>query len=179
VEAKRKRFVSVTVAPSLTDAVYKQWYDSYLVKGVLTPVNISDSKFAFVPKFQVNASITYDFPIPQDLGKLSLRGSYYYQSAIQTAEVNTSNCGPDGLYANCHNGYGALPGYGLGSARIDWHSVAAAPIDVSIFVNNITNKFYRPGAENAVGILGFASYSFGDPRTVGVEARVRFGRTIE
>lgn len=160
---------------SIIDAKYDNFIDNYTVGGVITPVDVSDSKFAFVPKYQVNASARYELPIPEALGKLALQASYYYQSKIATAEINTRNCGPDGLYAGCTNYLGALPGYDLVNARIDWRNVAGQGFDLAVFVNNVFDKLYYPDATTPINAVGFASRSVGEPRMWGLELRVPFG----
>jgi iron complex outermembrane receptor protein len=167
--------LTLSLNAAVTDAKYDDWKDVYLAGGVPATVDVSDSKFAFVPKTQFNGSISYDLPIGQTLGVLTLRASYYYQSSIQTAEINTSNCGPNGLYPNCITSKGGLPGYGLGNLRIDWRDVAGKGFDVSTFVDNVTNKFYRADAVNALGVFGFAAQTIAPPRMWGVEVRVPFG----
>jgi iron complex outermembrane receptor protein len=167
--------LSLTFNGSIIDAGYKNFTDSYLVAGVQTPIDISDSKYAFVPKYQANFIARYNLPIPASAGDLSVQASYSYQSKLQSAEINTTNCGPDGLYAWCTSRAGATPGYGVVNMRIDWRNVAGAGFDLAVFANNLTNKFYYADAANAIGLFGLASASIGEPRMVGVELRVPFG----
>lgn len=167
--------LTLTLNGALIDAEYDEWDDTYLVAGVPTQIDISDSKFALVPKEQINASITYELPLDQSFGDISLRGSYYHQSAIETGEINTSNCGPNGLYAYCNQRLGALPNYHLFNARLDWRDVAGKGFDLALFVDNVTDEFYRPDGLNLLGVLGLMAETIGPPRTFGVELRVPFG----
>jgi len=49
------------------------------------------------------------------------------------------------------------------------------PIDIGIYVKNLTNKVYVLNASDDTQLFGFVSLQYGDPRTVGVELRYTFG----
>jgi iron complex outermembrane receptor protein len=160
---------------SVIDTGYSSFVDHYLVNGVVTPVDVSDSQFAYVPKYQINSTARYQLPIPRSSGDVFVQATYYYQSTIQTAEINTANCGPNGQYYNCDNRLGAVHGYSFINMRADWRNVAGAGFDLGLFVNNLTNKYYISDASNAIGTIGYASSVLGPPRMFGVELRVPFG----
>jgi iron complex outermembrane receptor protein len=172
---KPMRDLTLAVNPALIYAKYDKWDDVYLVGGVPTTVNISDSKFAYVPEVQINASVVYNLPINQAYGTLSMLANYYYQSSVETQEINTADCGPDGQYKPCLNAAGVLPGYGLVNLRADWRNVAGKGFDLALFVSNVANKYYRPDALNALSLLGTSAATIAPPRMFGLELRVPFG----
>jgi iron complex outermembrane receptor protein len=169
--------VTLSLSYALTEPAYDKWTDNLVVGGVITPINIADSKFTEIPTDQLNASIQWDIPLPDNYGRPSLLLSYYYQTSTQTTEINTSNCGPGGLYLSCLNRFGAEPGYGLANFRADWRNVMDKGFDVAFFVNNIGNEYYHPFALNGLSALGFSAGGIGAPRMYGIEVRVPFGDT--
>jgi len=163
---------------SYIDAGYDEWIDQYPAGNVagnaILNVDISDSRFAFVPKHQFNVSLAYEIPISASSGKLTIVGSVSGISDFQTQEINTSNCGPDGAYGPCLLQFGKLPGYETGNIRIDWRDFMGLGFDAAVFVTNVTDKYYRSDAIGALH-LGYQSVGTGAPRMFGGEIRVPFG----
>jgi iron complex outermembrane receptor protein len=143
--------------------------------GTLVPVDVSDSVFMLTPKFQMNATARYEIPLA-DQESIAFQFSFYHESSAQTAEINTTNCGPPPLvYGNCANRQGAIPGYSLVNFRGEWRNVGGTPIDAAIFVNNLfDNKYYFSGSA-IYGTLGISNANPGAPRMFGIELRVHFG----
>jgi len=163
---------------SYIDAGYGKWIDQYPAGNIAgqpaLSVDISDSRFAFVPKHQFNASLSYDLPISHSAGKLTIIGSVSGISNFQTQEINTSNCGPDGAYGPCLLHAGQLPGYTTGNIRLDWRNFMGRGFDVAAFVTNVTDKYYKTDAIGALH-LGYQSVGIGAPRMFGGEIRIPFG----
>lgn len=157
-----------------TDPKYSNWIDSPIIGGVVTPIDVSDSEFAFIPKHQLSASARYELPLPESAGKLSLQASAYYQSKVFSADINTTNCGPGGAYTQCANNAAQIAGYTLVNLRADWERPFEMPIDVSIFVENVTNKYYE-NFGYALLQTGISSVGIGAPRMFGASVRVPFG----
>ena len=176
--ARPADWLELTAGYSYLDASYNRWTDTYRVAGVLTSVDISDSGFAYVPKDQVNASATVHLPVGAQNGDLSLQGTVYYQGKVDTLENNTSNCGPDGLYAGCLNEPTKLKGYSLVNLRANWSNVMGHGFDVSVFVNNVTDKYYENVGFALVGAIGTFASAPGAPRMYGLQIKAPFGANV-
>jgi iron complex outermembrane receptor protein len=159
---------------SLIDAQYSSWFDSIVIGGVITPVDISDSRFAYIPKHQLNASVRYELPVSDDIGQIALLGTAYFQSAVYDTDINSRNCGPGGAYLNCLNADSRLDGYGLIGLRAEWKKPFGAPIEVAAFVENLTKTYYENFGFTALA-NGFRSVGIGAPRTFGISVRAAFG----
>jgi len=144
---------------------------------------VSDSDFILASRHSVNAYAHYDLPTPDSFGKASATLSYYYRSKFYTTvDINTAHCtvpgnpNPAAIYTNCYNHPGKLPGYGLFNLRVDIAKLFGSTIDVAMFINNLTNKYYFPASNNGLGPLGAMSVYVGEPRMFGFEVTVPFGR---
>jgi len=130
----------------------------------VTFVDLSSTHFAGVARTSFTLTASYDLPVmPENLGTLTLVGTYFRQSSIYTTDSNI------GLPS------ARDPGYGIGKARLDWRSILGSRFDASLYVNNITDKTYRTGGTAAVFFSqGFTWDTYGDPRTFGIELHYSF-----
>lgn len=71
--------------------------------------------------------------------------------------------------------YGTLPPSDLLNLDANWNSVGGAPIDLSVFMTNVTNERVWLSITN--GWNGFANQTVipGEPRMFGARVRYRFG----
>ncbi|WP_340265749.1 hypothetical protein [Sphingobium mellinum] len=99
--------------------------------------------------------------LPDNLGTITLSGTYFHQDAAYNTENNIGL--PEAR----------MPSFGVSKARLEWRGIAGSKIDAALFADNIFDKEYRVGG-TASGLksLGFATASYGDPRTYGLELRV-------
>jgi iron complex outermembrane recepter protein len=162
---------------AIIDARYDKFTDTYLVNNVPTAVNVADSKFAFVPSYQFNGSARYELPINEHYGEVAVQMSYYYQASVETDEINTTNCGPNGQYTGCLNRLQRLGAYGVANGRVEWLSVAGSHVDAAFFVNNMFDRYYSTAAGNLLSVLGLARVYRSPPRMFGVELRMAFGKS--
>jgi len=111
----------------------------------------------FVPLSTLTGNLRYEQPLGT-AGTLAFNANYYW-----TGDIN--------FYA-----YTARS-YGLANLRLDWNDVGGKPIDLSAYVKNVTDKEYvaAPGLTAAAPGVPLQSVLFGQPRTFGVQLRVRFG----
>jgi len=160
---------------------YDKWIDLVNVGGVIYNNDISGSRFNDVSKHQITLAARYEVPVGENMGKVAIGANYSYRSSFTTQnEINTPKCTVDGapanvIYTNCYNAAGIVPGYGITNARISWENVANQGFDLSLFVNNLTDKYYSRAAITALSTLGIFATAIGEPRMWGVELRVPFG----
>ncbi len=69
-----------------------------------------------------------------------------------------------------------MPAYGLLNGSVDLRNVGGQPVDISLFVTNLT-KTSKPvgvldGYNTAVGVVGL---TYNEPRMFGVRVGYRFG----
>ena len=99
-----------------------------------------------------------------NIGTLVLSANYTYQSAFSTAQTNLTRVN-------------YLPAYDYINAEADLTNIGGRPIDVALFVDNLTNNTYVTGLADFynVNTVGTVSYTFAPPRMFGVRLRYKFG----
>jgi iron complex outermembrane recepter protein len=118
--------------------------------------------FGQAPMHTVDLSGAYRHDLP--VGGAAVASIIYaYQSRITFQDDNIGE--PDAFEG----------GYGIANARFGWDSVMNRPVDVSLFVKNLTDKAYVTDLQNIAEIAGFTGSTHGDPRTYGIEVKYRFG----
>jgi len=129
----------------------------------------TDNLLSFTPKHQVNVTVDYTVPMDERLGRLTLSGQYYYQSSF--APTDTSVLTPNSLE----------PGRGLVNLTAKWSDFLGKPIDLSLFVTNLTNKLYALSTQNLLqnSSVGTKSVAWAPPRMFGAGVTFRFGAGAE
>jgi iron complex outermembrane receptor protein len=114
------------------------------------------------PKHTVRAQFSYDLPLSEDIGKITIGGDMYHVT--------------DSYVSGRYIPAGTVPAYTLYNASIRWASVYGKPFDISLFMNNITNKLYLASSNGnlAVGESGFSKGMYGSPRMYGLSVRYSF-----
>lgn len=124
----------------------------------------SSFDFQYIVPWLYNVNATVDLPIPENLGSLNLYANYSHQSPQAT----------DALEPASQPGQ-ILEAYGLLNLSLNWKNVARSNVDVSLFMNNATNKLYRIMNTNVWTSLLTRGELYGEPRMYGVKLRYRFG----
>jgi iron complex outermembrane recepter protein len=123
------------------------------------PIPASAAHFFDSPNITLNSTIQYAVPLNENLGSLTVEGTWSYRSRIyfdNTYSI-TSSQAPYGLY-NGNLTY-LFPGGHLSTA---------------LFANNITNRVYLTRTANVFSELGYALAQFGPPLTYGLRLKYKF-----
>jgi iron complex outermembrane receptor protein len=148
------RGLTFTGSYSYTDGKYTRSADADI--GAI----LAGSSFPFTPKTKYALGVSWEQPL-QALGTLALSANYAHQSSFSTAQDNTARVQ-------------SLPGYGTLSLRAGLRQIGGRPLDVSLFVANATNRTYVSGLADFYNAFGAVTYTYGDPRTFGAQARYSF-----
>lgn len=123
---------------------------------------LNGSPFPYTPRNKFSLGGTYDVPLGS-AGNLVAGINYVHQSKASTAQTNTSF-------------YRFLPAYGLLNANLDLHNVGGLPLDIGVFVNNLTNETRPVGVlDQYAGSTGTVGLTYTEPRMYGVRVGYRFG----
>ncbi len=135
--------------------------------GNITPSVSKGSSFTNSPKHKLTLGATYTLPLDESLGRLSIGALW----------VHTSKYINDGAVPATVNGIplGATPSTDLINANIDWRGVGGSPIDLSLFVTNITKEKFNVASTGAWNSAGVAEILLNQPRFYGVRVRFSFG----
>jgi iron complex outermembrane recepter protein len=141
-----------------TDAKYTQRTVPIPFVGSLQVDSYPDA-----PKWAGSANAEIKFPVPSNIGRVSLRTDFYQQSSFFFSNTNgTSTPGTQ------------LKGYSTLAMRLNWKEIMDSKVSAAFYVRNLTNNTYyisgyALGASNGVN----TAYP-GEPRTFGAEVSVKF-----
>lgn len=115
------------------------------------------------PKWAGSANAEVKFPVPAEIGKISLRTDYYKQSSFFFSNTNGTSTPGTGL-----KGYSTL------AMRLNWKEIMESQVSAALFVRNLTkNTYYVSGY--ALGASNGVNTAYpGEPRTFGAELSVKF-----
>lgn len=155
----------------------KAKFDEFIYPGLggpapdpsyIPPVDLSGATPAQTPKHQINGAITYVWPLDAESGEVSTTLSGYYTSSI----TQSNRLGEfDRLAGGDLN---TLPGYFLANGSINWKNVLGSPASLQIWGRNLLNKHYGTGSSIQFATFGYATRTYGPPRTFGASVSVDF-----
>jgi iron complex outermembrane recepter protein len=102
--------------------------------------------------------------VDESLGEIGLSTNVYYQS--RTLFDDSVLQDPKQL--------GFQSKYAMVDARLDWNKVGGTPVDLAIFVRNITDHVHYVGYGNNLTSLGQSLATYNEPRTFGLQLRIQF-----
>jgi iron complex outermembrane receptor protein len=125
---------------------------------------------ALSPKSKLTAGANYTFPFDEKVGKITIGGSVTYRTSMLVNYIDRAN-----LTAPGFSDLSYLPALTLVNANLSWNNVASMPIDLNVFVTNLTAKKYYtfiPGLGSSS--LNFEQANVGEPRMFGFTAKYKF-----
>ncbi len=126
----------------------------------LLPAANIGGPLAMTPENKVTVTASYTLPLPEDVGRVTLSGTYTYQSSM----FGNSSSLP------IHQ---TIAPQNLVNANLNWSGVAGSPVDLAFFVTNLTNeKFYTYYIGSS---FGWEAGIPNEPRMYGVRIKYRFG----
>jgi len=136
--------------------------------GIVCPLRALNS----LPRNVVSASAHYDLPLSPSIGTITIGGDFFYTAKLTPGSNNSfqypAPWAPVG---------GSIPAYSLVNLDATWKNFYGQPIDLTIFVTNVTNKAYIQSLDDFLdaGSLGGEGAYYGPPRMYGFSIRYRFG----
>jgi iron complex outermembrane receptor protein len=151
--------------PSLTLTGFYAYTDAYYTKNTFNGQNLVGIPFNNTPRNKMSITATYTFPVPPNVGDVSLSAQVSYQSKTYFAVP---------LIADDTDPSRGQDGYGLLNIHADWHYVFGLPLDLSGFGTNLTNRVYKIFENDSYNTTGFSTGIYGEPRMFGFEGRYHF-----
>ena len=170
-EVQARPIESVTIDGSIgfVHPEYQQIYFPNPTTGVLTNY-ASVAHFPYVPDWTNHIGAQYEYPL-QDVGNLIFRMDYSYESAryFFTTDLPTQNPFNDVIKSGGQN---------LVSARITLADVPVwggrANMEASFWAENLLDETYVAQGVDYGPALGFATKTYGVPRTLGIDIKVTY-----
>lgn len=149
--------LTTSAAWAYTDAQYDRYLD------ITTTPNreLTNQPYPFTPRNKVTLGARYDFALPADIGNLSTSINWTRSSAIKF------NVAPDP--------YGQQDSYSQTDLFVNWNNAMSEPVDIALFVTNLTDTTYRIGGFPVYYSVGFSTGVYNEPRMFGISMKYRFG----
>jgi iron complex outermembrane recepter protein len=139
--------------------------------GEIPTQDLSGSTPSQVPKNTITASAKLIWPIPSNVGNVTSTLSLYHRSETNFSDIfNACNVQTAECLASTAN---AAPAYTTFDLSTFWNAVLGSHIDLTAYVKNLTDKHYIV-YQSPQASLGYATTSFGEPRTFGMGIRYNF-----
>ena len=125
----------------------------------------------YAPKHRITLTGNVKLPVPESLGKMSLGATFTHTSSY------FSNHGSDRAFAQGAVPFNAsiAPATSLLNLNYTWSDMGGLPLDLAMFVTNVTGKEYYVSAANGLASTGAEFLLLGAPRMFGVRFKWRFG----
>lgn len=147
--------LTFTGAYSLIDAEYTK------IGGGGAGALLTGAEFPYTPRNKYALGVSWEQSLGE-IGQLDLSANLASQSSFSTAQ---------NILAQVRS----LPGYETVTLRAALREVAGQPVDVIVFVANATDETYASGLADFYNIGGGSvNYTYGEPRTYGVQLRYSF-----
>ncbi|HMO68306.1 MAG TPA: TonB-dependent receptor, partial [Novosphingobium sp.] len=160
----------ITEIPTIADIVASlppaTLFNSFTLPRKGDPLN-------FAMKHKANVSVQLRLPLPESVGRISLGGTYVYQSKYR-AVSDGCRAIPGVCAAGIGVGNGIIPSTEIINLNVNWENVAQLPVDAAFFVTNVTNTRYFTHVNDQL-TRNFVSAMLGEPRMFGVRLRYKFG----
>jgi iron complex outermembrane receptor protein len=140
---------------------------------IVLPIAQEGDSMPFTPEHKLSASVFYTLPLDSKVGEVSFGPTYTYQS---TYLVDASaNRALDRTGQPAPSSYGEIGGRALVNFNLNWNAVYGGPVDLGLFVTNVTGKEYYTNTTNGLIRFGYEAAYLGEPRMYGARIRINFG----
>lgn len=159
---------------ALADTKYKSWIGADPIGRAPagTNIDLSNNSFFNAPRHKMNLKATYEIPLGNDNGQVSITGQYTYQSRtwfIVSPERYMEVFGQDRRNLISENGYGVT------NMRIDWENpMGFQDVTIGMFARNLFDTVYATSGTPLENATGFITKQFGPPRVVGATMSFRY-----
>ncbi len=155
--------LTLTATANYTDASYDEFKIDTLIDGQIVPdYDRSDEDFGSIPEFTGSLVVSYDWAT--DYGMIIPRFTAYHRDEIYT--------GID--YISPEFDVATIDAYTLYNLRVAYIPAELDSLNVTLFVDNLTDEDYFQGGFTVAASMGAATLSKGPPRTMGLEANYTF-----
>lgn len=165
--------LSLMLAYAYTDAQYGEYLDYSRRDPATNAPTLQDGRiFPFTPKHKLNVSANWTLPVPANLGEVVLSANWAHKSSVTLGLVPFITQ-PDG--SNLYDGESIEGATDTIDLTLDWKEAFGGPVDVTLYVTNLTNTTYKVGGASLINSgLGINQRIYNEPRMYGVSVRYSF-----
>ncbi len=130
--------------------------------SAIIPTAEKGSPLTLTPENKLSLTATYLVPMDESLGNLSVGATYTY------AEEHVAN-------GSVPAEVGVIPDVDLVNLNVNWNNAMGSPVDVALFVTNVTDEEYPTNTSGGFVSGGYDAIYMGPPRMWGARLRYNFG----
>jgi iron complex outermembrane receptor protein len=159
--------LALSARMAITDAHYHDYTEIIQQPGIpLVPVNGDGEAFPNTPAQTYSFSANYVLPIPDQYGKISVGGSYYWQAhSVGGQGGNLFEAAFDGI-----------PAWSTTNFNATWSGINRSSVDATFFITDAFNQIHITDVE-APSVFAYRSVVYSEPRMFGLKLRYRFGKS--
>jgi len=136
-------------------------------------IDLSCVPMPYLPKNQFNIAGRFTLPVPEEVGKLVFSAVYAYTGKQWQTATTVPEELPEAQAGGGEPGL-LMKGYGVLNMSLNWSDVMQLPVDLTLFMTNVTNKTYRISNTGTYLSLGSQASLYGEPRMYGASVRYKF-----
>lgn len=136
-------------------------------------IDLSCVPIPYLPKNQFNLAGRYTLPLSADAGKLVFSAVYAYTGKQWQTATTVPEELPEARAGGGEPGL-LIKGYGVLNMSLNWSDVMRSPVDLTLFMTNVTNETYRVSNTGTFLSLGSQASLYGEPRMYGASVRYKF-----
>ena len=125
------------------------------------PATGAETAFPYAPALTLGANISYETTLEGDLGSLAFNADVYRASRTYFSPFKSDLQLSQAAYA-------------VVGARVDWNDVGGSQLSLGVFARNLFDKDYAVGGANTAVTAGYASLFYNEPRTYGIQGKLKF-----
>ena len=133
---------------------------------------VAGSTLLYAPKNRITLTGTFNVPIADSMGKLSLSATFTHTDKQVTSigSVAAFNVGAIPYDA------GIAPPTDLLNLNLNWNKMGGLPVDLGLFVTNLTDQKYWVASGGSLATIGGDFLVLGTPRMFGARVKIHFGQ---
>jgi iron complex outermembrane receptor protein len=128
-------------------------------------MNLNCVPFQYTPKHQTSATVRYQLPVDESLGRMEQTVTYSFTDKQYTSATSIPSEEPGAW----------LGAYGILNASFNWTGIYGSAFDLQLFGANLTDREYRITNSNVWNVFFFQSSIYGEPRTFGAQVGYHWG----
>ncbi|MET0239918.1 MAG: TonB-dependent receptor [Sphingobium sp.] len=140
--------------------------DPYIVGSAVQ----AGDRLALTPEHKLVVSGAYTLPLGGDIGEISVGATYSY-TGNQRASYASRDAASIALLGR---DIGIINPINLLNLNASWKNVGGAPVDLSVFMTNVTKERYYTYITGLWSGTGFETASLGEPQMYGARLRYSF-----